>query len=116
MFTFHEFVAPVIRAFAGMPAERRQTLSATLPMHVTSERGRTEYVMVSLVQTDSGLVAYPTAKGSGAVTAFGQADGFFSIGSQTEMLPAGTAVEVTLIGSATQAGGPRRHRQSLRRS
>jgi putative molybdopterin biosynthesis protein len=99
MFTFHEFVAPVVRAFAGMPAERRQTLSATLPMHVTSERGRTEYVMVSLVQTDSGLLAYPTAKGSGAVTAFGQADGFFSIGSQTEMLPAGTAVEVTLIGS-----------------
>lgn len=99
MFTFHEFVAPVIRAFAGMPAEQRQTLPATLPMHVTSERGRTEYVMVSLVQRDSGLVAYPTAKGSGAVTAFGQADGFFSIGSQTEMLPAGTAVEVTLIGS-----------------
>jgi putative molybdopterin biosynthesis protein len=99
MFTFHEFVAPVIRAFAGMPAAQRQTLPATLPMHVTSERGRTEYVMVSLVQRDSGLVAYPTAKGSGAVTAFGQADGFFSIGSQTEMLPAGTAVEVTLIGS-----------------
>ena len=42
MFTFHEFVAPVIRAFAGMPAEQRQTLPATLPMHVTSERGRTE--------------------------------------------------------------------------
>jgi putative molybdopterin biosynthesis protein len=99
MFTFHEFVAPVIRAFAGMAAERRQTMSATLPMHVGSERGRTEYVMVSLVQKDSGLVAYPTAKGSGAVTAFGQADGFFSIGSQTEMLSAGTTVEVTLIGS-----------------
>ena len=25
IFTFHEFVAPVIRAYAGLPAERRQT-------------------------------------------------------------------------------------------
>ncbi len=99
IFTFHEFVAPVIRAFAGQPPERRETVPATLPMRVTSEPGRTEYVMASLVRLEDGrLAAYPSAKGSGAVTAFGQADGFFSIGSQTEMLPAGTAVDVTLIG------------------
>ena len=45
---FHEFVAPVIRAFAGLPPESRGTLQATVPVHVSSERGRTEYVMVSL--------------------------------------------------------------------
>ena len=95
IFTFHEFVAPVIRAFAGLPAERRETVSATLPMRIGSDRGRTEYVMVSLVQSaDGGLTAYPTPKGSGSVTAFGQADGFFSIAAQTETVPAGSGVDV----------------------
>jgi putative molybdopterin biosynthesis protein len=100
IFTFHEFVAPVIRAFAGFAPERRETVEATLPVAVGSERGRTEYVMASLIRrADGGLAAYPTAKGSGAVTAFGQADGFFTIASQTESVPAGAPVEVTLIGA-----------------
>ena len=37
IFTFHEFVAPVIRAFAGLAPERRQTVAARLPMRVNSE-------------------------------------------------------------------------------
>jgi len=52
IFTFHEFVAPVIRAFAGLPRERRETVTATLPMRVNSERGRTEYLLVGLVEND----------------------------------------------------------------
>jgi putative molybdopterin biosynthesis protein len=100
IFTFHEFVAPVIRAFGGLPPERRETVRATLPVRLASERGRTEYVMVSLVQGAAGdLVAYPTAKGSGAVTAFGQADGFFSIDPHAEVVAAGTAIDVTMIGA-----------------
>src|SRR5271166_6374410 len=102
IFTFHEFVAPVIRAFAGLPAEQAERLQATLPLRVTSERGRTEYLMVSLVRGAEGnaLAAYPNAKGSGAVTAFSQADGFITIGQHIESVPAGTPVEVQLIGRA----------------
>jgi putative molybdopterin biosynthesis protein len=102
IFTFHEFVAPVIRAFAGLPAERAERLSATLPLRIASERGRTEYLMVSLVrgEADDTLAAYPNAKGSGAVTAFSQADGFITIGQHVESMPAGTPVEVQLIGRA----------------
>jgi len=100
IFTFHEFVAPVIRAFGGLPPERRESVVATLPLRLTSERGRTEYVMVSLVPGDSGaLAAYPTAKGSGAVTAFGQADGFFAIPAHAEVVETGSCVEVTLLGA-----------------
>ncbi len=100
IFTFHEFVAPVIRAFAGLSAERRETVRATLPLRIGSERGRTEYVLVSLVQReDGGLACYPISKGSGAVTTFGHADGFFAIGPQTEMLPEGAEVEVSIIGA-----------------
>jgi putative molybdopterin biosynthesis protein len=104
IFTFHEFVAPVIRAFAGLPPERRESVAARLPIRVASERGRTEYVMVSLVEGEGReLTAYPAGKGSGAVTAFGQADGFFAVGPQTELVSAGATVEVTLIGARNPA-------------
>ena len=104
IFTFHEFVAPVIRAFAGLPAEQAERLAATLPLRIASERGRTEYLMVSLVRgNDGALAAYPNAKGSGAVTAFSQADGFIAIPAQVESVPAGAAVEVQLIGHADPA-------------
>jgi putative molybdopterin biosynthesis protein len=99
IFTFHEFVAPVIRALAGLPPERRETAGATLATRVASQRGRTEYVMVSLVEgVGGGLAAYPIAKGSGAVTAFGQADGFVTVGAHVEAVAAGSQVDVTLIG------------------
>jgi len=104
IFTFHEFAAPVIRAFAGLPAMRPETVDATLPLRIGSERGRTEYVMVSLMQAlGGGLLAYPTAKGSGAVTGFAQADGFFAVPPLTEAVPAGTPVRVQLIGTAAAA-------------
>lgn len=103
IFTFHQFMAPVVRALAGHPPARAATLPATLPMRVTSERGRTECVLVSLLrQPDGGLAAYPTAKGSGAVTAFAHADGFFAVPALTEAVPAGTPVEVRLIGAAAE--------------
>ena len=104
IFTFHEFIAPVIRAFAGLPSEAADRVPATLPLRVPSERGRTEYLMVSLARGDDGaLAAYPNAKGSGAVTAFSQADGFIAIGPQVESVPAGTPVAVQLVGHARLA-------------
>jgi putative molybdopterin biosynthesis protein len=70
--------------------------------------------MVSLMQAggmqaggmqgeSESLVAYPTAKGSGAVTGFAQADGFFAVPALTETVAAGTHVVVRLIGAGLQA-------------
>jgi putative molybdopterin biosynthesis protein len=103
IFTFHEFVAPVLRAYAGLPAERRDVVTATLPMRVNSERGRTEYLLVGLVQSEVGLAAYPMGKGSGSVTTFSNADGFITIDQHTEMLDANSAVEVQLLGRDVEA-------------
>ncbi len=102
IFTFHEFVAPIIRAFAGLPADRAAHLPAILPVRVPSERGRTEFLLVSLVRGADGasLTAYPAGKGSGTVTAFSQADGFIAIKQHVESVAAGTPVEVQLIGEA----------------
>jgi putative molybdopterin biosynthesis protein len=99
IFTFHTFVAPIIRAYAGRAADDRPQIPAVLPFPVASERGRTEFLMVSLARgSGDGLLAYPIAKGSGAVTSFGQADGFIAIDQQIETLAALTPVTVQLIG------------------
>jgi putative molybdopterin biosynthesis protein len=109
VFTFHEFVAPVLRELAGRVADTATVVTATLPQRINSERGRTEYVLVGLVEAGekhsalstpySVLRAFPMGKGSGSVTAFGRADGFVTIPRQREYLEAGEVVEVQLIGA-----------------
>ena len=47
---------------------------------------------------DEGLAAYPMGKGSGSVTAFSGADGFITIDQHTEIVDAGSAVSVQLLG------------------
>ena len=98
VFTFHEFVAPVIRHLAGRPLADRPVISARLPMRVNSQRGRTEYLLTNLAPGKEGLAAYPMGKGSASVTTFSGADGFLSIPSQTEFLDAGAEVEIQLLG------------------
>jgi putative molybdopterin biosynthesis protein len=100
IFTYHEFVAPVIRALAGLPPQEAERIDATLPLSVKSERGRTEFMMVSLVQGvhDGQLAAYPIAKDSGSVTAFSHADGFITVGQHVEGIAADTPVSVQRIG------------------
>jgi putative molybdopterin biosynthesis protein len=103
IFTFHAYVAPVIRARAGLPPEAAQTVTATVPVRVASELGRKEFLLVSLIESGQGTVAFPTAKGSGSVTSFSQADGFVEIDALASSLDAGSAAQVTLIGSAAHA-------------
>jgi putative molybdopterin biosynthesis protein len=103
IFTFHAFVAPVIRARAGLPPEAAHTVAARVPVRIASELGREEFVLVSLVAGENGPIAFPTGKGSGAVTAFSQADGFLAIDALAAALDADTSAEVTLIGEAARA-------------
>ncbi|RDV05744.1 molybdopterin biosynthesis protein [Undibacter mobilis] len=103
IFTFHAFVAPVIRVLAGLPPEAAQTIEARVPVRVASELGRKEFVLVSLVDGDDGPVAFPTGKGSGAVTSFSQADGFIEIDALASALEADARAQVTLIGAGAAA-------------
>jgi putative molybdopterin biosynthesis protein len=118
VFTFHEFVAPVLRKLAGRPDDARATARAKLAVKVNSEIGRTEYLLVGLIEkpvtdrtTQSQIpnsksqipwLAFPMGKGSGSVTAFSRADGFIAIDRYTEIVPAGTHVDVTLLGRDLQ--------------
>jgi putative molybdopterin biosynthesis protein len=73
---------------------------------VNSEIGRTEYLLVGLVETADGtgtsLTAYPMGQGSGSVTTFSRADGFATIGRHEEIVQAGTIVSVQLLGRDLQ--------------
>ena len=130
IFTFHEFVAPVLSATAGRAHEAHGTVQARLAVKVNSEIGRTEYLLVGLVPSDvvSGfppsrqatvdppkpsakagsrtespaLTAYPMGQGSGSVTTFSRADGFTTIDRHEEIVPAGTIVTVQLLGRELQ--------------
>src|SRR3954447_22087404 len=97
MFTFHDMIVPVLRRMAGLPPRSDAKVTATIPVRIASELGRTEFVMVSLVDGRDGLIAYPSGKGSGAITSFAQADGFLRIDALADQMPAGTEAEVTLF-------------------
>src|SRR5437588_4085857 len=97
MFTFHDMIVPVLRRMAGLPPRQEAKVTAKIPVRIASELGRTEFVMVSLVEGAGGLIAYPTGKGSGAITSFAQADGFLKIDALADQMPAGSEAEVTLF-------------------
>ena len=108
IFTFHEFVAPVVRLLAGRRALERTVVPAKLAVKVNSEIGRTEYLLVGLVETTTdeavgpSLAAYPMGQGSGSVTTFSRADGFATIGRHEEIVEAGTLVGIQLLGQELQ--------------
>ena len=109
LFTFHEFVAPLLRVLCGLHPRPPERLLARLPIPLRSERGRREYALVQLVADIDGAdardtpaelrppLALPLGKGSGSVTAFARADGFIAIEQQVERLDAESMVEVERI-------------------
>ena len=98
IFTFHEFVAPVIGKLGARPATNAATVEARLAVKVNSDVGRTEYLLVGLVGGQQHLAAYPMGKGSGSVTTFSRADGFVTIDRHEEIVEADSPVRVQLLG------------------
>jgi len=87
-------VAPMLRAIARLPPSEPRTVRATLARRVTSPRGRHQFYTVRVTKG----VAHPAFKGSGDITSMADADGYFEIDEGTELVEAGTEVEITLFG------------------
>ena len=113
VFTFHEFIAPIVTAWggatwggvaggvAGGASQPASALTARMPFRFDSERGRNEFLLVGLLASPDGRdewSAYPLGKGSGSITAFARADGFVTIPSQQEFVEANERVQVTRMG------------------
>jgi len=97
IFTFQEFVAPLLRRLAGRGEDTAGEVTAVAPLRITSAPGRTEYVLVDLVAGPAGPAAYPLGAGSGSVTALARADGFVRIPAATEYVECGDRVTVRLL-------------------
>lgn len=90
IFTFHEFVAPVIRALAGGSRPPRQTVEARLAVRVQSEIGRTEYLLVHLTTAEPAVSQKDPARLHQSAAALNQGQA--------------TARELTSAGELTGAG------------
>lgn len=110
IFTFHEFIAPVIRQLSGLSPSSQSTRIAELDVRINSEIGRTEFLLVRLLEKTQPppdkeppqLISYPIGKGSGSVTTFSRADGFIRIDRHVELIEAHSKVEVQLISRDTK--------------
>lgn len=94
---FRAFVAPAVRAAAGLPEPRTATVAASMATEERYGKGRTRLLPVALVTAGEETLAYPVDKGSGATTSLVEADGVVEVDADTDYLARGEAVEVTLF-------------------
>ena len=96
LIVFHVFVAPYLREMASRKSLRKSnTLNLKLSRRYHSSKGRHQYVLVKI----DGEIAHPILKDSGAITAIAEADGYFKIPKNVEMVIEGAEIEVVLLES-----------------
>lgn len=97
LIVFHVFVAPYLRKMASRNTLRNSDiLKLKISRRYHSSRGRHQYVLVK-IKDDK---AYPIMKDSGAITAIAEADGYFEIPKNVEIIMEGDEIEVTLLESS----------------
>jgi molybdenum cofactor synthesis domain-containing protein len=86
-------LVPVLRRMARLPAPPPRAVSLPLGARVTSVPGRHQFYSVTV--TDGRVM--PAFKASGDITSMSQADGYIEIETDTEVVEAGTIVDVRLF-------------------
>ncbi len=93
---YYIIVRPVL--FAMLKAEiPKRHIYGTLATKVVSTIGRYEFLPVKIEEHEKRIQILPVMKGSSAITSLTLADGFIEIEENTEVLPRGTEVTVTLF-------------------
>ena len=97
---FDQLVAPYLRYMGGLPLAERKVERARLSTRILSARGRKQLVPVKLKRKTGELWAKPILKGSGAITALSEADGYIEVPLEVEIIDEGKVVEVVLFGGS----------------
>ena len=84
---------PLLRRMARLPEHRAQTIRVPVSRRIVSTTGRHQFYTVRI---ENG-VAVPAFKASGDITSMSQADGYFEIPAQTDIVEAGEIVDVKLF-------------------
>jgi molybdenum cofactor synthesis domain-containing protein len=95
-FIFRELVAPHLLRMSGRRL-RQETVEATLSVDLTSERGREEFIPVTLHRQKGRIEAGPIRMGSDAITVLRLADGYIDVPLEVERMRAGERVKVKLL-------------------
>jgi molybdenum cofactor synthesis domain-containing protein len=86
-------LVPMLRRMARLPEYKPHTIQLPLARRVVSATGRHQFYTVRIQDG----TAVPAFKASGDITSMSQADGFFEIPAQTDIVEAGEVVEVKLF-------------------
>ena len=90
------FIAPLLRAWLGLPPVQPETVTATMTRKVVSPTGDDDYVRVSVARVDGDYLAAPLSKGAGVISSLVRADGLAHIPRFSEGVNMGDAVDVAL--------------------
>lgn len=91
--TAQQLIKPAIRKMARLPEAPERRKKAKLQKRITSSLGRQQYMTVRMEDGE----AYPVYKQSGAITSMAQADGYFEIPENVELVEKDEEVEVILF-------------------
>ena len=89
----HILLVPALRRIARLPPHAVKTVTLPLARRVVSARDRHQFYTVRVADG----AAIPAFKASGDITSMSQADGYFEIAAETEVVEQGEPVEVTLF-------------------
>lgn len=94
---FEAFLAPFLREIAGVSgnAGKRESVLLKLSRRYHSARGRSHLVLVKI----EGDVASPILKDSGAITALAEADGYFEVPKNVEIIEKDEEIEIIPLSS-----------------
>ncbi len=103
MMVFRTFVAPAIRAAAGVPEPETAIVEGRMAQQERYAEGRLRLMPVGLVTDGDGeTLVYPVDKGSGATTSLAEADGVVEVDAGTDYLEDGEPVRVQLFSPAVR--------------
>jgi len=89
----HILLVPALRRIARLPPHAVKTITLPLARRVVSTSGRHQFYTVRVADG----AAVPAFKASGDITSMSQADGYFEIAAETDVIEQGELVEVTLF-------------------
>jgi putative molybdopterin biosynthesis protein len=103
---FGIFAAPVLAALQGVKPAAGASTTATLAEALSSPAHLEEWVPVVLQQGPHTVLAVPTGRGAGALSALMRADGVVRVAAGTSGLDAGDEVQVELLGGPPPGHDP----------
>jgi len=94
---FNALVKPILLRLTGLKEGKEAFVEAKIPFKIFSAKGRREFILVHLINSKDGYLAYPILSNSSAISSFSLADGYIDVPAEVEFLEEGEKVKVHLF-------------------